>query len=238
MRRAPGTGVDLTVYLKAIPLLVRNPSIIVVPLLMAVAGILIGLVLAPAGGGLVGYATGGIAGLVVQLLQLFGVGAACIVADGAWRRGRSSFDDAWTEARRRAGDILFAALLITFVFGIIQYVGMLIGLLALVLAAVAFFFLIWAIPAVAVGGLSGGDAIQVSIDRVRANPLSAAITAIVAALATYGAMQLSLYLTEVLYVYTGVGIVDSLIGALVMAIADGYIALIITKTYTDASFGR
>jgi len=238
MKRTPFSGVDPGVYVKAIPLLVRNPSIIVVPLLMGVVAILIGLVLAPTGGGLVGYASSGIAGLIVVLLELFGVGTACIIADDAWRRGRASFDNGWTEARRRAGDILFTALGITFIFGIISYAGMLLSFLVVLLMAVAFLFLIWAIPAVAVGGLGGGEAIQVSIDRVRANPVSAALTAVVVALVTFGASAGAAILTGYVAPYTGGGLVNGLIGALVQAIADGYIALIITKTYTDASFTR
>lgn len=238
MKRTPLSGVDLGVYVKALPLLVRNPSIILVPLLMGVAAILIGLVLAPTGGGLVGYASSGIAGMIVILLQLFGLGAACIIADDAWRRGRASFDNGWTEARRRAGDILFTALGITFIFAIVSYAGMLLGILVLLLMAVAFFFLIWAIPAVAVGGLGGGEAIQVSIDRVRANPLSAALTAVAVALVTFGASVGSAMLTGYVALHLGGGLVNGVIGALVQAIGDGYIALIITKTYTDASFTR
>jgi hypothetical protein len=238
MKRAPLPGVDLGVYARAIPLLVRNPSILVVPLLMAVAGILIGLVIAPSGGGLVGFATSGIGGLIAALLRLFGLGAACIVADEAWRRGRASFDDAWTEARRRAGDILFAALGITFIFWIAAYAGTLLGVVAIVLAAVAFYFLIWAIPAVAVGGVGGGEAIQLSIDRVRANPVLAAIAAVAVALVAVASFFASAFVMTALMPYTGVGVVNDLVGTLVQAIVDGYIALILTKTYVDASFGR
>ncbi len=36
MKRAPAAGLDLGVYAKAVPLLLRNPSIVVIPLLMAV----------------------------------------------------------------------------------------------------------------------------------------------------------------------------------------------------------
>jgi hypothetical protein len=238
MKRAPRWGIDLGVYVKAIPLLVRNPSIIVVPLLMAVAGVLIGLVLAPSGGGLVGSATSGLGGLIVVLLRFFGVGTACIIADEAWRRGRASFDNGWTEARRRGGDILYASLGVTFVFWLLQYAATLLGLVAILLTAVAFYFLIWVIPAVAAGGIRGGDAIQVSIDRVRANPLPAAIAAVVTVLVLFAALLGSAALIGAVIVYTGGGLVDRLIDALVQAIADGYIALIITKTYTDASFTR
>jgi len=229
--------VDLTVYAKAVLLLLRNPAIVVVPLLMAVIGVLLQLVMVPYGGGMGGL-TGQLASFIATLLEFFGLGAACIMADDAWRHGRASFDNGWTEARRRAGDILFTALGITFIFGIISYAGMLLSFIAIALMVVAFVFLIWAIPAVAAGGLGGGEAIQVSIDRVRANPVSAALTAVVVALVTFGAATASAILTGYVAVYTGGGLVNGLIGALVQAIADGYIALIITKTYTDASFTR
>jgi len=238
MKRAPRWGIDLGVYVRAIPLLVRNPAIVVVPLLMAVVGVLIGLVLTPSGGGLVGSATSGIGGLIVVLLRFFGVGTACIIADEAWRRGRASFDNGWTEARRRGGDILYASLGITFLFWLLQYASTLIGLVAILLTAVAVYFLIWAIPAAAVGGIRGGDAIQVSIDRVRANPLPAAIAAVVTVFVFFAAILGSAALIGTVIVYTGGGLVDRLIDALVQATADSYIALIITKTYTDASFTR
>ena len=41
MRRAPAPALDLGVYVKAVPLLVRNPAIIVIPLLMAVIAVLV-----------------------------------------------------------------------------------------------------------------------------------------------------------------------------------------------------
>jgi len=43
MRRAPVPGLDLGVYAKAVPLLLRNPAIVVIPLLMGVIGVLIAL---------------------------------------------------------------------------------------------------------------------------------------------------------------------------------------------------
>ena len=51
MRRSPAPEVDLTVYAKAVPLLLRNPAIVVIPLLMAVIGVLLQLVMTPYGGG-------------------------------------------------------------------------------------------------------------------------------------------------------------------------------------------
>ncbi len=163
------------VYVRALPLLARNPAIMVVPLLTMVVGVLLTLVLAPAGGGALGSATLGLGQLLLFLLGLFGLGSACILADGAWRRGRMPFDEAWTETQRRGGDILFAAVGVSLLLSVGQYVSQLFGVLGYLLMAAAVFFLIWAIPAAAVGGIPGGAAIQVSVERVRAAPLAAAL---------------------------------------------------------------
>jgi hypothetical protein len=244
MRRPPVAGLDLGVYVAAVPLLLRNPSIIVVPLLMAVIGVLVAKVVAPSGGGMVGNLTAGLGGFLVLLLELFGLGAACVIADDAWRHGRASFDKGWGEARRRGGEILFAALGMTLLFWVAQYAGALIGgvipYFGLLLMAAAALFLIWAIPAAAVGGVPGGAAIQISIDRVRANPAAAVLaTVVVIALFVFALPIAGGWISILLIPYQGgFTILGSLIGALLQAIALGYVALVITKTYTDAAFTR
>jgi hypothetical protein len=237
MRRAPSPAIDLSVYAKAVPLLVRNPAIIVIPLLMAVIGVLFRLVMVPYGGG-VGGLTGQLASFIVILLELFGLGTACIIADDAWRHGRASFDNGWTEARSRGGDILFAALGFTLLLSVAQFAGSLIGPLAIALTVLVIVFLIWTIPAAAVGGIPGGAAIQTSIDRVRGAPLSAAIAAIVSvAVAVIGVGVLSVYLDGWILPLTGGNLIPALlVSALLQGIAVGYVALILTKTYTDAAF--
>lgn len=241
MRRAPA-GIDLGVYVAAVPLLLRNPSIIVVPLLMAVIGATISMMLTP-GGGIVGAATAGLGGLLSTLLELFGLGAACIIADDAWRHGRASFERGWTEAGRRGGEILFTAIGITLLVWVAQYAAGLLGFIPfvglLLLAAVAV-FLIWAIPAAAVGGVPGGAAIQISIDRVRANPVPAALVAVVyVALVVIAAPLAAVSLASVVLPYAGgFTIAGVLILVLLKAIALGYVALVMTKTYNDASYAR
>jgi hypothetical protein len=241
MRRAPTAGPDLGVYVQAIPLLVRNPSIIVIPLLMAVIAVLMGLVLSPYGGGAIGQTTTGLASFVLQLLQLFGLGAACVIADDAWRNGRASFERGWSEARRRGSDILMAALGVAIVSSLAQFVGILLGVwIALALGLVIYVFLIWAMPAAAVGGIPGGAAIGVSVERVRETPVPAVLTAIIAfLLSAYAVPYASRYLSELLLPYIGgATIVIPLIGALLSAVAYGYIALIVTRTYTGTAFTR
>lgn len=238
MRRPPVPGVDLSVYVNALPLLVRNPAIIVVPLLTLVVGVLIGLALAPGSGGALGSTTLGLGQLLSFLLALFGLGSACIMADGAWRRGRMSFDAAWTETQRKGREILFTAIGVSLLLSVGQYVTQLFGPLGLLLMAVIVFFLIWAVPAAAVGGAPGGAAIQISIERVRAAPLAAALATIVTlALVFYAAPALTVVLAGLLGPAAS-GIVVSLLFALVRSIAIGYVALILTKTYTDAAFTR
>ncbi|MBV8749047.1 MAG: hypothetical protein JO103_04980 [Candidatus Eremiobacteraeota bacterium] len=241
--RAQLPGLDLGVYARAVPLLLRNPVIIVVPLLMAVIGVALSLTGAPSGGGFVGTATGGLMGLIVRLLQLFGLGVACIIADEAWRRGSASFERGWSDAQRRAGDIFFTAIGITLIFAVASYAGLLLGLgnVALALVAIATVFLIWAIPAAAVGGIPGGAAIQTSIERVRSAPLPAILVAVVyVALTAYAVPWAATEITLLLSPYAGgeIVLIELLINALLQAIAIGYIALVVTKLYTDSAFGR
>src|ERR1700736_4967037 len=236
MRRNAAPEVDLSVYVKAVPLLVRNPAIVVVPVLMAVIAVLLRLVMTPYGSG-VGGLTGQLASFIVILLELFGLGTACIIADDAWRHGSASFDRGWSEARRKGGDILFAALGFTLLLSVAQYAGSLIGPLAIVLGVAVIVFLIWTIPAAAVGGVPGGAAIQEAIDRVRVPPLSAVVAAIVTvALAVIGVALLSVYLEALLLpLMGGSSIPPLLVSALLQGIAVGYVALVLTKTYTDAA---
>jgi hypothetical protein len=251
MRRAPAPAVDFGVYAKAVPLLVRNPAIAVIPLLMAVIGVLVGLMTSASGGGIIGGTTSGLSSFIVLLLQLFGLGAACIMADDAWRHGRASFENGWSEARRRGGDLLMAALGVTLIFSVAQYAGALLASIvpfyvmglnvaALLLMIAAAVFLIWAIPAAAVGGVSGGASIQASIDRVRATPAPAVVAATVAyLLLMYAAPYAATWLWVQVFPYTGGSIIIGLlIQALLQAIVLAYIALFITKTYTDGAFTR
>jgi hypothetical protein len=238
MRRAHGPDVDLSVYAKAVPLLVRNPVIVVVPLLMAVIGVLLQLTMMSYGGGAMGSLTGRLASFIANLLELFGLGAACIIADDAWRHGRASFEKGWAEARIRGGDILFAAVGFTLLLWVAQYAGSLLGPLALALTVLVVVFLVWTIPAAAIGGVPGGAAIQVSIDRVRGAPLPAVIAAVAGVLVLWiGVPLLSAYLSAWVPLLRASLIANLLVSALLQGVAVGYMALILAKTYTDAAFG-
>lgn len=237
MKRSPVPGIDLGVYVSAIPLLVRNPSIIVVPLLMAVIGVLLGVVMTPFSSGAVGSLTLGLAQLISFMLTLFGLGAACVIADDAWRHGRASFDRGWVETRNRGGDILMAAVGFGLLISVGLYVVQLLGIIGYLVTAAIVVFLIWTIPAAAVGGIPGGAAIQVSIERVRSAPLPAiAATIVTLLLLGFVVPIVAQWIDSLLLVWTGSILVERLIAALLQAIAIGYVALVITKTYTDAAF--
>jgi len=231
-------SLDLMIYVRALGLLARNPSIIIVPLLMGVIGVFVGQI----GGNSAGSGIlGGLTGLLILLLQMFAFGAACIIADMAWRRGRASFDDGWNEARRKGGEILVAAMGFTFVLYIASFAGSLIGPLAPILTAVAIYFLIYTIPAAAVGGVPGGAALQISIERARNNPLPTIVVAVVSVAAFLYLNVLLAPLFALLLAplaFASLNLLSALFGAIVQAIAVGYIALIVTKTYADLSFGR
>lgn len=238
MKRAQPPYVDLALYAAAVPLLLRNPAIVVIPLLMAVIGVLLGVVMTPGGGG-IEVATQGLAQLIGFLLTLFGLGTACIIADDAWRHGHASFDRGWTEARRRGGEILMAAIGFGLLVTVGTYVAAWFGAIGLLLTLVILVFLVWTIPAAAVGGVPGGASIQVSIDRVRATPLAAVIATLVSVallwyLVPYAQAALGGWLLSFTW---SSAMLYRLAGALLQAIAIAYIALIITKTYTDSAFG-
>lgn len=239
--KQPLAGVDFSAYLKAFGHLVRFPALIVAPLLMTVVGVLVQQIFGNSGG-VLGGITGGISGLLVFLLDSFGFGVAMIIADDIWRHGKGSFENGWEEGKRRGGGILLAAIGFNFILFVAGYAGSLIGPLAIVLMAAAAFFFIYTIAAAAIGGIPGGAALQVSLERARANPVPTLVLLIVT-LVVYvvlGTLFLPVWLSALLqpYNFTGTTIIDSLISAVTRAIALSYLALVTAKVYSDLSFGR
>ena len=234
-RSAP---VDVSNYFKAIGLLVRNPTLIVAPLFMALAAVLVGFIFP--GGGTFASLNAGIEGFIIQLLEGFGLSVALIGADTAWRRGRSPFDAAWEEGRRKLGDILMATIGYSFVLFAAGYVGGIFTVYgALILTLLAAFFFIYTLPAAAIGGVPGGAALQISLERARAAPLPTAIV-LLAVFVTYfvipqiAASRLIGFLLELGVSYsTALG---QVVVALVQSIAAAYVALILAKTYNDISY--
>jgi hypothetical protein len=224
-------SVDFTVYLRAFGVLVRNPTVVVLPLLAGVIGVLVSQFSDASGGGLVGSLTT----FLLLLVQLFALGVAIIIGDAGWRRGTASFDDAWQEARSKGRDILFAAFGFTFVISIAQYAAQIIGSFGIILMAIAVYALIYTIAAAAIGGIPGGAAISVSIERVRSAPIAAALLTIVA-------IALFVYVGRFVdqFVFSALGITSPMIAlifdAVVQAIVTGYIAIVMAKVYADVSF--
>jgi hypothetical protein len=223
------------VYLQAIPLLLRNPSLLLAPLFTGVLGVLVqefGGGSNP--GGVLGDVSGSILQLLVFLFNCFGLGISVIIADHAWRRGKASFEDGWEEGRRKAGDIFMAALGLNFVIYIALQIGSFINpILGEVLFVVAFFFLIYTIPAAAIGGVPGMMALNTSIERVKANYPTAVGLAICFVLLYWGVG------TILVPLYTGtMGIVSFLIAAVVRALVLGYFALVLAQGYNQISYTR
>ncbi len=173
-----GQRIDFGIYGRAFAYLAAHPSILAFPLLAAVVDILFaqwsGFVTDPLGG-----AGAGIFAMIVQIIYLFAFGVAVIQANNIARGYKTNFDDAWSEARGKAGGIILAAIGFQFVAFAAAYAGSLLGgLVAELLQIVAYFFLILTIPAAAIGGLPGSLAISGSIRAVRANVFPCMLLAI------------------------------------------------------------
>jgi hypothetical protein len=218
--------VDFRVYLRAFGVFARNPTVVIMPLLAGVIGILVGRLANPEGllGQLTIYA--------VQLISMFAFGVSIIIADAGWRRGSASFDEAWQDARRKGRDILFAAFGYTFVFSIAQYAAQIIGSIGIILIAIAIYALIFVMAAASIGGVPGGAAISVSIERVRSAPLAAGLLTVVSLVFT------SHYFDSL--IYQGLNLEPSLVSGLVLTVIQsifvGYVAIVTAKIYSDVSF--
>ncbi len=111
---------------------------------------------------------------MIFLFNCFGLGISVIIADNVWRSGKGSFEDGWEQGRRKAGDIFMASIGLNFIVYIALQIGSFIHpLLGEALFVLAFFFLIYTIPAAAIGGIPGFMALNASIERVRENFLPA-----------------------------------------------------------------
>ena len=229
--KTPRERIDIAVYARAFGVFARNPTVIVLPLLAGVIGVFVEQISDVAGEGLLA----GITSFLVLLLQLFALGVSIIIADAGWRRGSASFDEAWQDARNKSRDILFASFGFTFVLSIAQYATQIVGAVGVVLMALAAYGLIYTIAAAAIGGIPGGAAINVSIERVRSAPLTAAILTVVS-------LVFFLYLGPAAgaLILGASGIasptIAMLLGALVGAILMGYVAIVMAKVYADVSF--
>ena len=226
-------GVDFSIYGRGAAYLVRNPSILAMPLLAAVVDMLVSYV-GSIGTDPLGGAGQGLFSMISQIVYLFAFGVAIIQANNIARGFNRSFDTAWEEGRRKAGNIILAAIGFQFIVYVVQYAASLLGIeiLGFVLQLVAYLFLIFTIPAAAIGGLPGGLALSGSFRAVRANLLAAIVLAIAFVLCWVGIPYLA-----TLYIGTHFGVLGYfLIVALAKAIALSYLAFPFATTYDDIAF--
>jgi type IV secretory pathway VirB2 component (pilin) len=236
VRRRRGS-VDFGAYLRAIPLYFRNPWLALGPLLTSLLGALL-LILVPPSGPSGGGIGSGLMSIFVMLLDSFGLSISLIVAERAWRLGKGPFDDALAQARRRAPDILLAAIGYNFLIYVAGLVGGYLGSIAsLVLTAVAAFFFIYTVPAAAIGGVPGGAALQASLERVRGSLASTLVLAIVLIgliLLFSDVVNLTLPLLANWPALASSNAFLEIYQAVVKAIGLGYVALVMAKAYEDA----
>jgi hypothetical protein len=227
--------IDFGGYLQAFVLLFRNPSLVLAPFLSALIGVAIAL-LTPRSGPLGGL-TGGIAGLVQTLLDSFALSVSLIVADLAWRhRGTAPFGKAWEEARRKAPDILLAALGFNFILWAAGSVGAVFGTFGIVLVLLAIYFFIYTLPAAAIGGMPGGAAPQASIERVQRTPVATGIMLVVAGVVYYVTGLAMLPILGGLLLSGG--LLVAVLNAIIKSVGIAFVSLVLAKAYSDASYGR
>lgn len=230
-----GGRIDFAMYLRAFGLLVRHPSILVMPLLASVAAVVVGQI-SPVFTDALGGLGGSIFNIVVQLIYGFCFGIAVIQASNAWRGRRASFDEAWEEGRRKAGGIMLATFGFYFLLWAAGYIGGLIGIasLGVVLELIAAFFLIYTIPAAAIGGMPGSLAISASFRAVRESILGTAILAIVFVALWMFVPNLLLDRFAMALGATGYQLALAAVRAVLLA----YLAFPFAKQYDDVAFSR
>jgi hypothetical protein len=242
-------GIDLATYWRALGMFVRNPALVLAPLVVGAIGIAL-LLVTPSGGGAISSLTGGLTQLIVMLLDSFGLGVSIVLGDAIWRRGRASVGDAWDEAKRKAGDIFMAALGLNLVLWVAGTVGTFAGGIAgglaatiggVVLTAVAAFFLIYTVPAAAIGGIPGAAALQVSVERVQRNIGPTLVLALVFLILLLLFPIASRYIVLALDAVSPLFVTSlavAVIDTILKAIGLGYLALVMAKVYADISYGR
>lgn len=227
-------ALDLGMYVRAVPLLGRHLSILAVPLLAAVVDVLVDQI-TPLMTDQLGGVGAGIFAMLVQLLYLWAFGVAIVQASNIWRDRRGSFDAAWDESRAKFGGILLAAIGFQFVVWAASYIGSFLApVLGLALGAVAAFFLIYTMPAAAIGGLPGSLAIGASIRGVRANVVASILLALV-----FFAVWYVLVPIGIPFLLVRLTVLETqLVMAFVRAVALAYLAFPFAKQYDDVAFTR
>ncbi len=221
---------DLMMYLRAVPLLLRHPSVFVMPLLAAVVDLLL-TQLSYVSTDAIGGMGAGLFQMISQLVYLWAFGVTIIHANDVWRGRRGAFDEAWEEGRQKFGAIALGAIGFQFVVWAASYIGSFVGAFGLVLGAFAAFFLIYTIPAAAIGGIPGGAALSASIHAVRSAPVASVILALVFFGIWYVAVPVALP-----YLLVGLSATTwSFVIAAVRTVALAYLAFPFAKQYDDVA---
>ena len=225
-------SVDLSIYARAFAVVARNPLLFVFPIIATILKIALGFLRGPLLDPIGGYDFG-LFMLVFSLIDGFAFGLTLIAAESAWRSGRFSFASVWDEGKRKLGSIVLATIGLIFVVWVASLLGGFLGVLALLLPAIALFFLIYTIPAAAIGGIPGGAALSASIQRVKQNPLAAAILVILS-------LVLYFYVGVVVgsYIGTAVGFLAPYATAIIQAIVISYLAAVTARQYDEVAFFR
>lgn len=224
-------GLDLSMYVRALPLFARNLGVLLPPLIVALLAVGLNYF-----GGWFFAASGGagvpLVGFLEMVLYGFAFGVSVIFADDAWRHGRAHLAAAWENARRKAGNIFIAVIGFLFVVWIARLIGgMVLGNVAsLALGALAVWAFIYTIPAAAIGGTPGSAALSASLQGAKREPAATAILVIVSLVVWVG---VTVYGADALPFY---GIGYDIAAALLKAIALGYIALVVARQYSDLAF--
>ncbi|MHB8152666.1 MAG: hypothetical protein ACYDGW_10585 [Vulcanimicrobiaceae bacterium] len=232
MRSRP--RIDLWMYLISFIWIVRRPAVFAAPLLAAVVALLLGSFSGYMTDPLGGFGAG-IFQIVIEIAYGFALGVAVIFARDCWRGRRAGFDSAWEEARGKAGSIVLATIGFWFIVYVAALVGGLFGAWGGIGGElVATFFLIYAIPAAAIGGFPGSVALSASIRAVRNHPLPTALLAIVFILLWFYLPSLVLPL---IWPYTN-PTTAQLAAAVLQAVTLGYLAFPLAKGYDEVSLSR
>lgn len=161
---------DLSVYLRALLIYVRNPIVALVALVAEIARLFIVRL---------GGESGGLTGTLGSLVEGFGLCIAIIIADSAWRYGQARFEQAWSSAQRKISEILMSILGLSFILFAAQFIGGILGPLQIFLYIAVLGFLIYTLPATVLSGYPGASALQISVERARGNPLVTSILSMV-----------------------------------------------------------
>ena len=231
--RGQRDNVDFSIYGRGFLILARNPIIIVFPLLAAVFAFGLELLRQPLFDPLGGMDFG-ILGAIEGLAFAYAFALSIIAAETAWRNRKPTLSNTWDEGRRKAGSILLAIIGFSFIwFAAAMLGGQIAAIFGILLQLVAVFFLIYTIPAAAIGGVPGGAALSASIERVRANYPGAAVLAIVAVLLyIYFLSYAGIWLSYVFGLYTPYAL------AVLKAIVVSYLAVVSARQYDDVGFFR